>query len=216
MALGVNTFQQLLDRVSESPQVWNVLRRVVEDNFRGEKEVIERELAPWSDVGSREFLDFGCGTGEFAPCFPAAHYTGIDLSRTYLSYAARTYEGRFVALSVDAMPFPPATFDAALVLGVIHHLPDSVARRAVAELHRALKPGATALVMEDIPPPDLWNVAGHAMHWLDRGGFIRSDADYRALFSGFDVVRSYSMRSGICDYGVYVLRRDDTLTIDHP
>jgi SAM-dependent methyltransferase len=214
MTIDVDPFQQILDRVSENPQMWNILRRVVEDGFRGEKQVIERELAPWSDVGSREFLDFGCGTGEFAPCFPGAHYTGIDLSRPYLAYAARTYRGRFVAQSVEAMPFAPATFDAALILGVLHHLPDSVAVGAVSELHRILKPSATVLVMEDIPPPDPWNVAGHAMHWLDRGGFIRSDADYRALFRGFSVQKSYTMRSGICDYGVYVLQRDDTLTID--
>jgi hypothetical protein len=64
--------------------------------------------------------------------------------------------------------------------------------------------------MEDIPPPDAWNVAGHAMHWLDRGGFIRGDADYRALLKdGFSIVKSYLTRSGICDYQVYVLQRDD-------
>lgn len=207
-------FQQILDRVSENPQAWNVLRRVVEDNFRGEKAAIARELAPFDNVGRREFLDVGCGTGEFAPCFPSAHYTGIDLSRAYLGYAVRAYAGRFVALNVAALPFAPARFHAALVLGVIHHLPDDVARQALAELHRVLRPGAIALVMEDIPPPDPWNVAGHAMHWLDRGGNIRSDADYRALFGGFSVERSYSMRSGICDYGVYVLRRDQRTTID--
>lgn len=207
--------QQFLDLVSESPEVWNILRRVVEDGFRGEKDVIVRELAPWSDVGRREFLDFGCGTGEFAPCFPAAHYTGIDLSRQYLAYATRTHGGRFVALSGEALPFAPMSFDAALILGVLHHLPDDVARQAVAELHRVLKPGATVLVMEDIPPPDIWNIGGHAMHWLDRGGFIRSDAEYRSLFGGFVVARHYSMRSGICDYGVYVLRRDERVTIDH-
>ena len=63
-------FQKTLDRLSENPQAWNILRRVVENGFRGEKDVIERELAPWRDAGRREFLDFGCGTREFAPCFP--------------------------------------------------------------------------------------------------------------------------------------------------
>jgi hypothetical protein len=85
---------------------------------------------------------------------------------------------------------------------------DELARATAAELHRALKPGAKLLVMEDISPPDIWNVAGHAMHWLDRGGFIRDDADYRALLAPhFEVQRSYPMRSGICDYAVYVLER---------
>lgn len=214
MSIEFESVQGMLDKVSENPRAWNMLRRFVEAGFRGEKEVIERELAPWSDVGARQFLDFGCGTGEFAPCFPSEYYTGVDLSRAYLSYAARTYRGQFVALSVDAMPFEPASFDAALILGVIHHLPDDVVRAAVDELHRVLRPQATVLVMEDIPPPDMWNVAGHAMHWLDRGGFIRSDADYRALFQGFHMQKNYAIRSGICDYGVYVLQRDDVYTID--
>lgn len=198
----------MLDRISQSPRLWNMLRRAVENGFRGEKAVIARELAPWHDVGQREFLDFGCGTGEFAPCFPAANYVGIDLSATYIRFAAASYAGRFLVSSGAALPLPDQRFAAALVLGVLHHLPDDVVRAAMHELHRVLRPGATVLVMEDVPPPDLWNLPGHAMHWLDRGGFIRSEADYRALFgAGFALLRAYHMRSGICDYGVYVLQR---------
>jgi len=200
--------QQVLDGLSESPQTWNILRRVVEANFRGEKQVIARELDPWRDIGRREFLDFGCGTGELAACFPADYYTGVDIAAHYLRYAGRTYAGRFAVMSGAALGLDQARFDAALVLGVLHHMNDELARTSAAELHRALKPGATLLVMEDIPPPDRWNIAGHAMHWLDRGGFIRSDADYRALLEPLFVVRrNYAMRSGICDYAVYVLER---------
>ena len=202
--------QQALDRISENPQAWNILRRLVEDDFRGEKDVIARELAPWRDVGQRDFLDFGCGTGEFAPCFPARHYTGVDLAAHYIRFAGRAYPGRFAVMSGAALGLADARFDAALVLGVFHHMPDELARATAAELCRVLKPGATLLVMEDIPPPDRRNLAGHAMHWLDRGGFIRGDADYRALLGdGFSMVRSYPTRSGICDYQVYVLERDN-------
>ena len=43
---------------------------------------------------------------------------------------------------------------------------------------------------------------------IDRGNFIRSDADYQALFQTyFALKRSYPMRSGICDYGIYVFER---------
>lgn len=197
-----------LDRLSANPQVWNVLRRIVEAGFRGEKEVIARELAPWRDVGQREFLDLGCGTGEFAPCFPPAHYTGVDIAAPYVRFAGRTYAGRFAVMSGAALGLAAARFDAALVLGVLHHMPNDLVRTSVAELHRVLKPGATLLVMEDIPPPDRRNLAGHVMHWLDRGGYIRTDADYRALLEPyFAVRRSYTIRSGICDYAVYVLER---------
>lgn len=202
--------QQALDQLSENPQAWNILRRLVENNFRGEKAAIARELDPWRDAGQRQFLDFGCGTGEFAPCFPADCYTGVDIATHYLRFAVGAYAGRFAAMSGDAIGLAEARFDAALVLGVFHHMPDELARATAAELHRVLKPGAAMLVMEDIPPPDAWNVAGHAMHWLDRGGFIRSNDDYRALLAPFfEARKSYHMRSGICDYNVYVLERVD-------
>jgi SAM-dependent methyltransferase len=200
--------QKTLDRISENPQAWNVLRRIVEANFRGEKAAIAHELDPWRDVGRRVFLDFGCGTGEFAPCFPAEHYVGVDIAAHYLRFAGRAYAGRFAVMSGAALGLPGVRFDAALVVGVLHHMPDDLARAAVAELHRVLKPRATLLVIEDIPPPDPWNVAGRAMHWLDRGGFIRGDADYRALLGPFFAVRrQYCLRSGVCDYAVYVLVR---------
>jgi SAM-dependent methyltransferase len=200
--------ETVLDRLSESPQAWNILRRVVENGFRGEKAVIARELAPWRNVGTREFFDFGCGTGEFAPCFPPAHYTGVDLAPHYIQFAGTHYAGQFAVTSGAAIGLASERFDAALVLGVFHHMPDALVRTSVAELHRVLRPGATMLVMEDTPPPDRWNVAGHLMHWLDRGGHIRTNAEYRALLAPhFTVYRNYPMRSGICDYEVYVLER---------
>src|SRR5918911_4244952 len=195
--------EQALDRISESPQVWNILRRIVENNFRGEKAVIDRELDPWRDAGRREFLDFGCGTGEFAPCFPPERYTGVDLATYYVRFASRTYAGRFATSSGAAIGLASRRFDATLVLGVFHHMPDELVRATVAELNRVMKPGATLLVMEDIPPPNAWNIAGRLMHWIDRGGFIRTDGEYRALLEdGFSIVRSYLTRSGICDYQV--------------
>lgn len=200
-------FEQVLDQVSASPRLWNTLRWLVEAGYSGEKAVIDAELQPWSDR-NRRFLDLGCGTGAFAPCFPPERYVGIDVSRTYLQFAVRHYPTSFVACSGDHLALTDASFDAALVLGVLHHLNDMLAQAAMSELARVLKPAARALIIEDIPPPDRWNVAGHAMHWLDRGGHIRDDAAYRSIFgSGFMVQRSYTMRSGICDYGVFVLER---------
>jgi SAM-dependent methyltransferase len=190
------------------PRLWMALRSLVEDGFRGEKEAIERELRPWQDVGRREFLDFGCGTGAFAECFPAEHFTGFDISRPYIHFAGRNRPGRYAMMSGDALGFPQRQFDAALVLGVFHHMQDDLGRASAIELHRVLKPGATLLVMEDIEP-DWWNLPGHLMHLIDRGKFIRSDSDYQALFHPyFTLVRAYPMRSGICDYGVYVLERN--------
>ncbi|MBX0326944.1 class I SAM-dependent methyltransferase [Oscillochloris sp. ZM17-4] len=197
----------LLDQLSAAPRLWNALRWIVEAGFHGERLAIARELRPWAGDG-RRFLDFGCGTGEFAGEFPPGRYVGIDLSTTYLRFAGQHRPGSYMASSGEGLALADGSFDAALILGVLHHLPDDIAAAAMAELHRALRPGATALVMEDIPPPDWRNAAGHLMHWLDRGGHIRTEADYRTIFgAGFAVERAYPMRSGICDYAVYVLKR---------
>ncbi|GAB4120877.1 MAG: class I SAM-dependent methyltransferase [Roseiflexaceae bacterium] len=198
----------LLDRLSEMPRLWMFLRWLVEDGFRGEKDAIERELRPWEGLGTRQFLDFGCGTGAFAHCFPKDYYTGFDPATHYISFAGHNRRGRFAIMAGQSLGFVPRYFDAALVLGVFHHLPEELCREAASELYRVLKPGATLLVMEDVYP-DWWNIPGHLMHMIDRGKFIRSDADYRALFHPyFTLQKAYHMRSGICDYGVYVLERN--------
>lgn len=199
--------EQALDRVSAAPRLWNALRWVVEAGFHGERAVIARELRPWAG-DARRFLDFGCGTGAFAAEFPAGRYVGFDPSLGYLRFAARHRPGSYLAGAGEALPFAAGSFDAALVLGVLHHLPDAVARPAMAELARVLRPGGVALVMEDTPPPDGQNPAGHLMHAIDRGGHIRDEAAYRAVFGpDFAVEQAYPMRSGVCDYAVYVLRR---------
>lgn len=200
--------ERTLDRVSAAPRLWNTLRWVVEAGFTGERMAIARELRPWAGDG-RRFLDLGCGTGEFAGEFPAARYVGADPSTGYLRFAARHRPGSFVASTGERLPFIDGSFDAALVLGVLHHLPDPIAREAMAELARVLRPGGVVLVMEDVPPPAGENPAGQLMHAIDRGGHIRGDTDYLSLFgTNFASEKMYRMRSGICDYAVYVLRRE--------
>ncbi|MGQ9547220.1 MAG: class I SAM-dependent methyltransferase [Roseiflexus sp.] len=203
-------FQTLLNRISAHPGLWGFLRRVVEDGFDAEKDVIRRELDPWRDRGKRQFLDFGCGTGEFSICFPPESYTGVDIAWHYIHYAAHRRPGRYAVMSGAGLGFASGSFDGALVLGVFHHLPDDLVRTALADLHRVLRSGATLLVMEDIPSPRPWNVLGHLMHRLDRGDYIRHDDAYRALMQPyFSLCRRYHIKSGICDLAVYVLERVD-------
>lgn len=207
MSTSSSPIERALDQLSAAPRLWNALRWVAEAGFEGERAAIARELRPWSG-DRRRFLDLGCGTGEFAAEFPAGRYVGLDLSRAYLQFAGRHRQGSFLAGVGEALPFADASFDAALVIGVLHHLPDDVARAAMAELARVLRPHAIVLVIEDIPPPAGENPAGQLMHALDRGGHIRAEAEYRAIFGpALTQDHGYEMRSGICDYAVFVLRR---------
>lgn len=65
-------------------------------------------------------------------------------------------------------------------------------------------------MLEDIPTQNPLNLLGRAMHWLDRGDNIRSDAHYQRLMAPyFQIERSTTILSGICDLGVYVMSRTD-------
>jgi hypothetical protein len=48
-------FQTLLDKLSAHPGLWGFLRRVVEDGFDAEKDVIRRNLIPGMIAGSGNF-----------------------------------------------------------------------------------------------------------------------------------------------------------------
>ena len=206
-AVVPSPIERILDRLSAAPRLWNRLRWLAEAGFNGERLAIAREVRPWAG-DRRRFLDFGCGTGEFAGDFPATQYVGLDPTTGYLRFAVAHRPGSYLASTGEALALATATFDASLVCGVLHHLPDTVARMAMAELARVLRPEATVLVLEDTPPPAGQNPAGHLMHAVDRGGYIRNEAAYRAIFGpSFSVERAYHLRSGICDYAVYVLTR---------
>ncbi len=199
--------REFVHRLATQPRVWNLLRRVLEANFRGEKAVIRRELLPHAGAAPR-VLDLGCGTGELAPVFlrHGYAYDGIDVDTPRIAYARAHFPGgAFQVMDAAHLAYPDAAFDQVLVTGVFHHLPDAVVRAIVAEMRRVLRPGGRVLVMEDTPPPPGRNPLGGLVHRADEGGFIRRPAEYAALFRGFAVRRAYRMRSGVCDYQVFVL-----------
>ena len=194
-------------RLAAMPRLWNGLRRLLEDNLRGEKDVVRAELQSWQAGSGRLVLDFGCGTGEMAPLFPRERYVGMDVSSIYLAYACRVYGPRFQVMDGAALGYADGVFDEALVAGVFHHLPDEAVRRMAAELARVLKPAGRLLVMEDTPTRDWWNLLGRLIHVVDRGGYIRGEQEYYPLFEQcFALDKSYPLRSGVCDYTVLALR----------
>jgi SAM-dependent methyltransferase len=108
------------------------------------------ELVDFQRWAGRDVLEAGCGIGTDAVQFvrAGAHYTGIDFSPTALELAQRRPElvgVRLVEGSIVELPFEDASFDLVYSNGVIHHLPQT--RRTIAEFHRVLRPGGTAIVM---------------------------------------------------------------------
>lgn len=118
------------------------------------------QMGRWSRRLAEPFLDFtctadgdtvldvGCGTGSLTfalarRCNVKALY-GIDFSRPYIEHAARhNHDSRIQFQEGDAckLEFPDRSFDRVLCMLVLQFVPE--APRAVAEMRRVAKPGAT-------------------------------------------------------------------------
>jgi ubiquinone/menaquinone biosynthesis C-methylase UbiE len=110
------------------------------------------QVVRFEEWRGRQVLEAGCGIATDGLQFARAGalYTGLDMSPEALALARHRFDlerrgGRFVDGSVTELPFPDESFDMVFSHGVIHHVPDT--ERAVAEFHRVLRPGGTALAM---------------------------------------------------------------------
>jgi len=110
------------------------------------------EILSKIDWREKRILEIGTGVGTDARRIigNGGHYTGINIDRgstdaTNAALRALSLPG--VAMQADAtsLHFADGTFDLVYSYGVLHHIPE--ATKAVAEIHRVLKPGGELLVM---------------------------------------------------------------------
>ena len=101
----------------------------------------------------KEVLEVGCGTGTDLLQFlrAGANAQAIDLSSQSAGLARKRlrfagFESSRVVLSdAENLPFPDNHFDLVYSWGVLHHTPDT--ERAVAEVHRVVRPGGEVCIM---------------------------------------------------------------------
>jgi len=96
-----------------------------------------RALLPWRGRG----LEIGVGTGRFAA--PLGVGFGIDPATETLAYA-RSRGVRVAGAVAEALPFPDAAFDYALVVTTICFVDDAAAM--LAEARRVVKPGGALVI----------------------------------------------------------------------
>lgn len=87
-------------------------------------------------------LDIGTGDGQIARVLAAAgaQVTGVDPTRNQISVAHQRGGGPvYVQAAAEALPFPSASFDAALACLVFEHIDD--VDGAIAEVARVVRPG---------------------------------------------------------------------------
>ena len=110
------------------------------------------EAADFAGARGLSVLEIGCGLGTDGAQFAkaGAHYTGVDLTEAAIELARKRFEiaglpGEFRVADAENLDFADESFDRIYSHGVLHHTPDTA--RAVAEIHRVLKPGGRAMVM---------------------------------------------------------------------
>jgi len=116
--------------------------------------IIGRIAARCGD-GPLKVLDVGCGTGIFGArirqALPRARVWGVDLVAGMLAKGAdrwRHHAGDLLPVQGDSerLPFTPGAFDVVTCANSFHHYPRQ--DRAVAEMHRVLRPGGLLILVD--------------------------------------------------------------------
>lgn len=106
-------------------------------------------------------LDVGCGTGEVT--LPAkmraqeGNVYGIDPAPEMIAVARKKAELKKLDIDfrvgvIEALPFPDASLDVVTSSLMMHHLPDDLKGRGLAEIYRVLKPGGRLLIADFMRP----------------------------------------------------------------
>lgn len=197
-----------LDDLFEHPAVFNAYQAVVDG---GKTRQIERFL---KDVPYRSMVDVGCGTGNWAVLARGA-YLGVDTSPSFIAACRERYAGdpekRFV--QADAAELTgQGPFDLAVLISVLHHLPDADVRRLLAWVHRSAR---YFFVLDLYPVP--WNPLSRLLYTLDRGNHIRTpDAQKALLLSqpGLHLVREddYFCPNGLYRHTLFLFESDGVVS----
>jgi ubiquinone/menaquinone biosynthesis C-methylase UbiE len=133
---------------------WSTFRQDDNEFSRKDREEIFQTyfaIFPWKDLPREAVgIDVGCGSGRWstmvAPRVGQLHL--LDASREALTVAEQNLAGQrnvtFHLASVDDIPLPDSSLDFAFSLGVLHHVPYTMA--AIQSVAAKLKAGAPFLI----------------------------------------------------------------------
>jgi ubiquinone/menaquinone biosynthesis C-methylase UbiE len=144
--------------------------------FRDDTARMIRALWPEAEpTEGEEIIEMGCGPGFYscglAERFPKTSVLGVDRSPSQINWARekvlelRLTNCRFESDNVLDLSYPDSSFDVLIASRLFTVLPDR--RRAVAEMHRVLRPGGRCFIAEpryaiwaSIPLYAMWLLAG--------------------------------------------------------
>lgn len=113
-------------------------------------------LADLVPIAGRDIIELGCGAAKLARTLLERHadsrVTGLEVDeRQHAKNLASPQQGlHFVAGGAQAIPFPDASFDVALMLKSLHHVPMPLLAQALGEVARVLRSHGYLYVSEPV------------------------------------------------------------------
>lgn len=118
--------------------------------FTNNMEAIEHVFAP---LEGRTILDIGCGRGRLLRALSrrGALPTGLDPNPNLLEKAREMAPGVPLHESGgESLPFADASFDGAIFLNSLHHIPQDLIAGALEEGFRVIRPGCALMIVEPL------------------------------------------------------------------
>ena len=109
-------------------------------------------------------LEVGCGTGRFlmqmAKAWPDSKCTGVDIDPTGVEIARNKIalaglESRIDIIESDVADLPKASFDAVVMIEVLHEIAPSIRQHVISGCAHVLKPGGWLLIVDETYPSTL-------------------------------------------------------------
>ncbi len=144
-------------------------------------------------------LDFGCGTGLFAPVFykRGLKYCGYDIDEGLVRYGQVLYgrKGCEFSKSINALN-DGKPFDLIIANCCFHHIDDASALDIIMDLRTRVNDDGMFLLIDILFPHSDPSVLRGLFRRLERGAYIRTKEQYVGLVEkGFCIMKSYITRS---------------------
>lgn len=96
-------------------------------------------------IGAGSVLDIGCGNGSLVRALSERGFSVVGIDPQ-----APSGDPRLLAAGAEALPFADQSFDAAVFLNALHHVPYALMNEALAEALRVIKPNGLMIVIEPL------------------------------------------------------------------
>jgi len=173
-------------------------RLVTFNKLEQRRHLLERLDALRLPPGSKA-LDFGCGTGLFAPTFERANlrYHGYDIDEALVVYARRLYR-RVVFVSTPEALRALGPFDVIVANCCFHHISDETLAGELAGMRELLRDDGTFIMIDLLLHDNDPSFLRRQYRKLERGAFVRRGDEYgRLIERSFRVKRRDHDRSHV-------------------